>query len=466
MKNTHVLRLAVFIVAFTTNQMAVAADCQEDLFNSYFDKLELESHLVETPVKADILSWYLYKPTSIAIPANTNVNTFNVYKFLLNLQACRAEIGGVTNKELITLIKNIQGVLPSLDKNIASSTGKYTAHQVRVLEYLSEDTLIELLKHWEDKADALSDISYDDALLLISNLDEDKKKAFLNENELNIEEAAKNKKVREEIDRKFKIDEINNLTDLMFRVGLNTDQNARFDKIKAELGTKETHVNLDLPLTAFNNYPTVLTRFFYGGEAITDSRASAKIYPNLGIYHYRQGTNFSFINTAGFTSTKRKSEDEKNEDVAYNLIADQLVYWTPNEWKLQVGEGSTLYHGLIGGVALNVYEEEKSSSDAKFIFRPDLNFGYRAAYSPERYSEFTVRQCWDIENDFDFKCYPRVKAEMKLVTPTFSEDTKVQFGIGFELKTNKNDVFANAVILNFRFHSSFNDIYKNVLVTN
>lgn len=430
-----------------------------------FDKNQLNARLDDLSQRGLTLSTYFDNgDPSTTIAAGTTIENYSIYNLIDGLKKCVPSADGksVESKQTIELLNKIGLVLPSLNRANPPNTGTYSQYQVNVLQNIQQEALIEHLKYWKDKADALQYISYADSQILMDNLSIEDKKKFQENNKQDLAEFEKAEKIKRELKREYAVDEVNVLTEKLLRVGLSPDEKARLADLQQELGSENSRVGIDLPLTSYSNYPNPLTRFFYGGEAIATNRDTAKVHPTLGLYYYRQGDVLDFSNTVGFTSINNGVEGD-SDDIVYNITADQLFYYSDEGWRTRLNKDHELKHGVLFGAALNVYEQEDADDNTEFVFRPDMILGYRAAWSPERYIDATVRKCHDLSDMFDFECYARVRIDGKIVTPTFAEDTKVQIGIGFDLKTNDDDVFSDAVILNFRFYSGIGDIYKNLL---
>ena len=96
-------------------------------------------------------------------------------------------------------------------------------------------------------------------------------------------------------------------------------------------------------------------------------------------------------------------------------------------------------------------------------YQKNAAFGYRAAFSPEQYTDLLLKYCVRFgENKlYNERCEPRIRWDLFMTTPTFFKDSKVQLGVGVEFRTQKEDTYDNSFNVSVRWQTSFNKLYES-----
>ncbi|TVV41945.1 hypothetical protein [Thalassolituus sp. C2-1] len=213
---------------------------------------------------------------------------------------------------------------------------------------------------------------------------------------------------------------------------------------------------IDIPLSGYKDYPLVVSRFTLGAVFTSTEKLAGEANPTAGYLYYRQPNSsdlsgYHFGNELLLTSIKTSEEN-----TSYSLRMGQLVYRALGS--SQAGnQQNNLTHGIALDLGGYVYENE----DDSLVYLAEAYLGYRAAYSPEQYTELMIGQCRRLASDGP-KCYPRVKANLKIVVPGFNEQDKTQLGLELSYKTTEDDVLGNSVSFTVRYNTSFGDLYQSL----
>lgn len=307
-----------------------------------------------------------------------------------------------------------------------------------------------ILPYWLASSDYHAYLSKEERQFLIDNLPITET-AILKE-AMKLESKLADNENKKELDRLFK---------KSLSSSLSPAEKSRLDELISSV--KSPEVTGGQSLSLFKDYPQVISRFYMGAEAQTDSNFEFELLPTIGYFHYRRPTKGSCIHSITDVALKTEQsidETDESSEVEYSGYVDYTLFFGGNSTK-NIGS-QPLYHGLVLGGVLNAFENKEDVTNTKLTLKKDALIGYRWAYSPEQYTQVGLTNRLTVGEDDDVKSYVRGRIDFQVLAGLFEEDSDMQLGLQIGLKLDENDTEDNSITVNAKWVTSFGELFSDI----
>jgi hypothetical protein len=296
---------------------------------------------------------------------------------------------------------------------------------------------------------------------LKGSLPESLSKAISLENDEWYRKSRKAIKFKEQEANKLAREELDILVRRAMSNNIDTEGRNRMNLLLSDIDILDSDA-IDIPLNGFSNYPNVVSRFSVGMTFYSSDKLADKISPTVGFFYYRfedpYDTNSGLHPYHSSTELLLTEIPSGEDSVDYSLAVSQMFYWPVFVSQVSNGdENISLLQGIVLKVSGYAFESAGDGTDAEpeIQYLTGVDIGYRAAFSPERYSELVLGSCKRFTSDSAPRCYKRYKAAFKVDVPGYLDDDKIQLGLELSYKTDRRDVIGSSIGFTVRYNTSF-----------